>query len=233
MTLLQLEHVSKRDRRSLGERFTLRDISLEMEAGEVVAIWGQRRSGRSTLLRVAAGVEAPDSGVVRMEGRDLSARGGEMLGDGIGYCLKTFRPNEGHTILDHVIVSQVARGVAPSLAARHAHEAMERAGIEQCGELRPSELDCAELVRASIARALALQPRLLLIDEPTVGVELGERDGILLLLQSLAEQGMAILTSTGESTGLSGARALQLSDGELSGRSTRELAPVVRLRRHG
>jgi ABC-type ATPase involved in cell division len=233
MSLLQLEHVSKRDRRSLDGRFALHDVSLEMEAGEMVAIWGRRRSGRSTLLRVAAGVEAPDSGVVRMGGSDLSARGCELLGAGIGYCLKTFRPNEGQTILDHVIIGQVARGVPPSLAKRRAHDAMERTGIERCSELRPSELDCAEVVRASIARALALQPRLLLIDEPTVGVELDDRDGILLLLQTLAADGMAILMSTGATTDLSGARALQLSDGELSGRSTRDLAPVVRLRRHG
>ena len=231
MSLLQLEHVSKRDRSSLDEHFTLRDVSLEMEAGELIAVWGQRRSGRSTLLRIAAGVEAPDSGVVRMGGRDLSARGGELLGAGIGYCLKTFRPNEGQTVLDHVVIGQVARGVAPSLAKARARAAMERAGIERCSELRPSELDCAEVVRASIARALALQPQLLLIDEPTVGVELGERDGILLLLHSLDKDGVAILTSTGETTGLSGARALQLSDGELSGRSTREMAPVVHLRR--
>lgn len=233
MSLLQLEHVSKRDRRSLNERFTLRDVSLEMEAGEMVAIWGQRRSGRSTLLRVAAGVEAPDSGVVRMGGCDLSARGCELLGAGIGYCLKTFRPNEGQTVLDHVIIGQVARGVPPSLASSRARDAMERAGVERYSDLRPSELECAEVVRAAIARALALQPRLLLIDEPTIGVELGERDGILLLLQSLAEDGVAILTSTGETTGLSGARALHLCDGELSGRSSRDLAPVVHLRRHG
>jgi ABC-type sugar transport system ATPase subunit len=73
----------------------------------------------------------------------------------------------------------------------------------------------------------------LLIDEPTIGVDLLARDGILVLLHSLAQQGMAILASTGESTSLSGARALTLSEGELHGPPTRELAPVVPLRRTG
>jgi ABC-type sugar transport system ATPase subunit len=233
MSLLQLEHVSKRYGQGVGERVALRDVSLEMEAGEVVAVWGKRRSGRSTLLRVAAGLEAPDAGVVRVDGRDLSERGCELLGDAIGYCRKTFQPNGGEIVLDHMIIGQLARGVSPALAASRAHDAMEHAGIARCSQRRPSELDCAEVVRVAIAHALTLQPRLLLIDEPTIGVELGERDGILRLLQSLAKDGIAILTSTGETTGLSGARALQLSDGELCGKSTRELAPVVHLLRHG
>jgi ABC-type sugar transport system ATPase subunit len=71
----------------------------------------------------------------------------------------------------------------------------------------------------------------LLIDEPTLGVDLLARDGILSMLRSLADDGMAIVTSTGETTGLTGARALTLSEGELHGGPRRELAPVVPIRR--
>jgi ABC-type multidrug transport system ATPase subunit len=231
MSLLELDHASKRYGRGVHERIALRDVSLEVEPGELVAVWGRRRSGRSTLLRIAAGVEAPDSGVVRLQGRDLSARSCELLGDGIGYCRKTFHPNEGRVVLDHLIVGQLARGVSPSAAANRAWEALERTDAGGCAKLKPTELDGGEAVRVAIARALSLQPKLLLIDEPTIGVDLLARDAILLLLRSLAGEGMAVLTSTGESTGLSGARALTLSDGELHGRPTRELAPVLPLRR--
>ncbi len=231
MSLLELEHISKRYGRGLNEHVVLHDASLEVEAGEMVAIWGRRRSGRSTLLRIAAGVETPDSGVVRLGGRDLSARHCELLGESIGYCRKTFHPNEGRVVLDHLVVGQLARGVAPSTATNRAWEALERADAGSCAKLKPTELDGGEAVRVAIARAIALQPKLLLVDEPTIGVDLLARDAILLLLRSLTGEGMAVLTSTGESTGLSGARALTLSDGELHGRPTRELAPVLPLRR--
>ena len=231
MSLLELRRVSKRYARGVRERVALRDVSLEIDAGELVSVWGRRRSGRSTLLRVAAGVEAPDSGAVCFDGRELSGRCGDMLGRGIGYCRMTFHASEGDTVLDHLTVGQYARGVTPRVAAGRAREALERAAVLTCAGLRPSELDSDELVRVAIARTLVLEPRLLLIDEPTIGGDPLARDGILMLLRSLAGQGIAVLASTGESTGLSGARALALSDGELHGQSASELAPVVPLLR--
>ena len=86
-------------------------------------------------------------------------------------------------------------------------------------------------MRVVLARALALEPSLLVIDEPTRGVDLLERDAILALLRSLADDGLGVLTSAGETTALSAAdRALSLTDGELHGNLDPELAPVVPLR---
>jgi putative ABC transport system ATP-binding protein len=233
MSLLALEHVEKAYGSGSGRHVVLRDVSLEIEAGEMVAVWGLRRSGRSTLLRVAAGIEAPDAGSVRFEGHDLRgrSRGREALGEQIGYCRKTFRPSEGRKVIDHLIVGQLARGVPVARAATRARAALERTGAEQCAGRTPGELDWAECVRVSIARAIALQPTALLIDEPTIGVDVLARDAILLMLLSLANEGLAVLTSTGESTGLAGARALTLGEGELHGGPSGELAPVVPLRR--
>ena len=81
--LLELEGVTRRD---AHERVVLREVSLALRAGELVGVWGMRRSGRSTLLRIAAGVQAPDAGVVRYGGRELTAGAGEALGGEIGYC---------------------------------------------------------------------------------------------------------------------------------------------------
>jgi ABC-type multidrug transport system ATPase subunit len=231
VSLLELRHVGKRYGRGVRQRVALEDVSLQLEAGELVSVWGRRRSGRSTLLRIAAGVEAPDTGAVFFDGCDLSGRCGEMLGRGIGYCRTSFHASEGELVLDHLTVAQHARGVSPSQAITRARAALERAGVGICAELRPSELDGGETTRVAIARALASGPQLLMIDEPTIGVDLLARDEILRLLQSLATEGVAVLTSTGESTGLSGARALALSDGELHGGAAREPATVVPLRR--
>ncbi|HUB36401.1 MAG TPA: hypothetical protein VL972_06210, partial [Solirubrobacteraceae bacterium] len=104
-----------------------------------------------------------------------------------------------------------------------------------CATLAPDELDGAELMRVAIARTLAVEPQMLVIDEPTLGIEVPERDGVLRLLRDVADGGVAVLMSTGGlAAGLAGAdRALSLEDGELRGESAHELAPVVELRRSG
>jgi ABC-type lipoprotein export system ATPase subunit len=232
MSLLELQRVGKRYVEGLHERVVLRELSLQLEAGELVVVWGLRRSGRSTLLRVAAGVEPPDSGVVRLEGRDLAKHGEQLLGDTIGYCQTTFRSAESKSALEHVVVALLARGVPPAAARRSAAAALARVGGEHCAKLRLAELDSGEAVRIALARTLALRPRLLVIDEPVKGVELVERDAILALLRGLADEGLGVLASAGETTALSGAdRALALGGGELRGAAVPELAPVLSLRR--
>lgn len=123
MTLLKLEYVGKRYKR--GSRVALDDVSMDIDAGEMVVVWGERQSGRSTLLRIAAGIEAPDTGVVRFHGDDLAARGGKMLGNGIGYCRREFRRRWGPTVLDQLTTGQLGRRVP---AAHSADPRMEGTG---------------------------------------------------------------------------------------------------------
>ena len=197
MSLLSLERVGKRYRRGMRERIALREISLEIDSGEYVVVWGLRRSGRSTLLRIAAGIETPDEGVVRFAGRDLADNGAEGLGEGIGYCQKTLRPGDGR-VLEQLTVTLMARGIPAGRARTHAQAALQRTGVGQCARLEPEELTSDEAVRVAFARTLAAEPQLVVADEPTSGVELNERDGILALLRSLADEGIAVLASTGE-----------------------------------
>lgn len=232
MTLLELDRVTRRARQGTRERVVLREVSLRLEQGELLAIWGARRSGRSTLLRVAAGIDPPDGGVVRFAGRPLHAHGSNALGSGIGYCQRALRSSEAREVLDELMLAQLARGVPRAGAREKARAALERAGAERCATHSVNELDSAETVRVAIARALTLSPSLLVIDEPTKGVDLLERDSILALLRSLADDGLAVMMSAGEATALSGAdRALSLVDGELHGSVAPELAEVVPLRR--
>lgn len=231
MILLELEHVSKRSRP--GVRDALDNVSLSIDQGELVTVWGERRSGRSTLLRVAAGIERPDAGVVRFAGRDLAERNDDELGEGIGYCRTAFRASAGQQIVDLLAATQLARGTPQSAARSRAWEVLERVAAKEYGTRTTEELNGEEIVRIAIARALACEPRLIVIDEPTIGVELIARDGILLLLRSIADDGVAILTSTGEGTGFLGAdRVLALHKGKLRGEIAPELAPVTELERH-
>ncbi len=231
MSLLELRGVHKRYEDEGGARTVLRDVSLWVDPGELAVVWGLRRSGRSTLLRVAAGIEPPDAGVVRFDGSDLATSGERLLGAGIGYCQKTLRFADGHTALDHAMVGLLSRWVPPAKARPRALGALERAGASHCAHMTRRELSSAEAVRVALARTLALGPRLVVIDEPVKGVELSERDPILGLLRSLADEGLTVLASTGESTGLSQAdRGLVLGDGELRGAPAVVLAQVLPLR---
>jgi len=232
MSLLELRDVVKRYRDGRSERVVLRGVSMALEAGELGVVWGPRGAGRSTLLRVAAGLEAPEQGIVLFAGVDLAANGEEVLGDGIGYCHRSHGSGGWQLVLDQVMVSLLARGVAPDAARSSAHAALERTGAAECAGLRLNALRAGEAIRVALARVLALEPRMLVVDEPTAGVEAAERDGILSLLRSFADDGVAVLASTGEPAGLSGtARSWVLGEGELRGAPVSELAPVVPLRR--
>jgi ABC-type sugar transport system ATPase subunit len=231
MTLLKLEHVGKCYKR--GARVVLDDVSMDLDRGEMIVVWGERQSGRSTLLRISAGIEVPDRGMVRFDGRDLTARTGKKLGDGIGYCRREFRRSRGPTVLDQLTTGQLGRRVPQPIALTRAWKALERVQAESCAELAATNLKVDEIVRVSIARALTRDPRLLVIDEPTIGVDPLERDGILTLLRSLADEGLAVLSSTAEGTGFLGAdRVLALEKGKLHGELTPDLAPVEDLDRH-
>jgi putative ABC transport system ATP-binding protein len=232
MSLLALEHVCKRYREAQRERVVLDDVSLEVHPGELVVVWGMRRSGRTTLLRIAAGIQAPDSGSVHFDGCDLAQTCEGALGEGIGYVRKGLRGSEEEGVLEQVAAPLLARGMSVEQARARARMALSRTGAQECTALRVSELGGGEGVRVALARTLALSPALLVIDEPVGAVELGERDEILALLRTLAGEGVAVLASAGDASELAGAhRPLSLGEGQLRGSLAPELAPVVALRR--
>jgi ABC-type lipoprotein export system ATPase subunit len=212
----------------------LRDVCLDVHPGELVGIWGLRRSGRTTLLRIAAGLESPDAGSVHFQGSDLAGHARGVLGVGIGYVQKTLRGHEEQGVLEQVSAALLARGTSVTSAREQARAALARTGAEACAAMHVSELGGEETVRVAIARTLTLSPGLLVVDEPTASVGLSERDAMLALLRALATQGVAVLASTGEADELAGFhRALTLGEGQLRGPSSPELAPVVALRRSG
>jgi putative ABC transport system ATP-binding protein len=231
VSLLALEHVSKRYREGQREQIVLDDVDVEVREGELVVLYGVRRSGKSTLLRTAAGIERPDSGKVRFKDKDLR-EGSGALGDGIGYVAKRLRAGEEQDVIAQVSAPLLARGVATAPAREQAHAALVRAGADRAAQALLHELSAGETLRVALARTLILSPALVVIDEPVAAVELGERDGILAQLRTLAGEGTAVLASTAEPSELAGAhRALTLAEGRLRGPTVPELATVVALRR--
>lgn len=233
MSLLALDRVSKTYIRGRRELTALRDVSLELDAGEIVGVWGRRCSGRTTLLRVAGALERPDRGQVLIAGVDATAGAEGDLRRRVAYCHPHFPPAHGERVVDHLAVPLLATGLRMDRASARAQAMLDHVGVGGCAEMRPDALDHGELVRVALARALLPEPQLLLIDEPTNGVDLVERDSLLLTLRSIAkEAGIAVLMTASETTGLLGAdRTLALSGGELRGETIARGAEIVPFRR--
>jgi ABC-type lipoprotein export system ATPase subunit len=191
MPLLSLRSVGIVDDRGARPRTVLSDISFDLRAGEQFGIWGARRSGKTTLLNVAAGRLAPHSGSVCFMGRDMAEMSDGELADlrrrEIGWVQRT-PPQLEMPLLDWIAYS------APEDASyrrreREAADLLERMGIEhERFRLRWSELSDGERALAGIANALVRKPRLLIADDPTTALDAGERDRVTLMLRLLAEE---------------------------------------------
>jgi len=232
MTLLALEHVTKRYVRGRREHVALRDVSLDVGAGEIVGVCGPRFSGRTTLLRVAAGLEAPDEGRVLFDGTEVGAHPEGPLRRRVAYCHTSFAPAHGELVVEHVAVPLLATGTRIDRACMRAQAMLDRIGAGACAEMRPHELAQGELVRVVLARALLQRPDLLLIDEPSSGIDLLERDDLLTTLRVMAkDERIAMLLTAADARGLAGAdRSLSIEAGALNGDDV-EVAQVVPFKR--
>lgn len=197
MPLLSLDGVTKRFARGYRKIDALDGIALEVERGDFVAIWGASRSGKTTLLRVAAGIEPPDAGCVTYDGRDLATLSrrarAQLLLTEIGSMWQTGRITRGLSVLDHVALPRL-RACSRAQARIEAHGVLERVGAAPCSSARWHELTDGERTRVALAHALIRRPRLLLADEPTASLNLIEREQVLGVLRSIAEEtGVAIV----------------------------------------
>jgi putative ABC transport system ATP-binding protein len=217
MTLLSLDGVTKRYARGYREVEALAGVELDVEAGDFVAIWGGSRSGKTTLLRVAAGIESPDGGHVVFDGRDLatfSRRGrAQLLLTEIGCVWQTGRITRGLSVLDHVALPRFKEH-SHAQARREAHDVLERVGVAQCANARWHELSDGERTRVALAHALIRRPRLLLADEPTANLNMIEREQVLSVLRSVAEEaGVAIVMTAPDAPNLLQSHRLMSLDG--------------------
>ena len=192
--MLRLQAVTKR----FGTRTVLNQVSLELRAGEYVAVIGDSGIGKSTLLNVIAGLEPADSGEIEIEGARLGDLGEEALArlrrERLGFVFQAFHVLPHLSVEENVALPLLLRG-APDLAkARQLVAAVGLAGREGAA---PRELSGGELQRVAIARALVGDPRLVLADEPTGNLDPQNAGQVLALLRAqVKERGAAAILAT-------------------------------------
>ena len=192
--MLRLDRVTKR----FGERIVLNGVSLEVAAGEYVAIIGDSGIGKSTLLNVIAGLETADEGSIVFEGKDLATLDDDALTllrrDHFGFVFQAFHVLPQLTVEQNVALPLLLRGIPSPEKVRKAIAAVGLAGREAS----PSrELSGGELQRVAIARALVGEPKLVLADEPTGNLDPQKARQVLELFRAqVKERGAAAILAT-------------------------------------
>jgi iron complex transport system ATP-binding protein len=183
----------------LGEREVLSRVSLELAAGDFAALLGPNGSGKTTLLRALLGLVQPQQGEVRLDGRPLGAQSRRSIARRIAYVPQAHAPCFPFSVREIVQMGRTPE-VGWSGRLREADDAavsgaLERLGLLAFAERSYAELSGGERQAVLIARALAQGAHILLMDEPTASLDLGQQTRLMALLAGLAQEGYAVLVS--------------------------------------
>lgn len=192
MTLLEVDRVSK----AFGGVRAVSDVSFTLAGGELVGVMGPNGSGKTTLFNLIAGALAPDSGAIRLRGRDVAGRASHRVcARGVARTFQLVRPFAGLTALDNVLVGRlygrVREGRADATAA--AEGLLALVGLAGKAHLRAAQLTLIDRKRLELARALATAPALLLLDEFMAGLNPAETESAMALIRRLHGEGMTLL----------------------------------------
>jgi glutamate transport system ATP-binding protein len=203
-----------------GELHVLRDINLEVAAGQVVVVLGPSGSGKSTLCRAINRLEPIDSGTIEIDGEPLPAEGKDLakLRADVGMVFQSFNLFAHKTILENVTLAPIkVRKVAKAEAEERALTLLERVGIANQRNKYPAQLSGGQQQRAAIARALAMRPKVMLFDEPTSALDPEMVNEVLDTMVGLAKEGMTMIVVTHEMGFARKAanRVLFMADGEI------------------
>ena len=165
--LLELDKVSRR----FGGLLAVHNLSFTMREGEILGLIGPNGAGKSTLFNMIAGLYPPNEGRIFFEGKDITAMSApERCALGIARTFQVVRSFDSMAVIENVIVGSLVRSASAGEARRAARRVLELTGLARRAEAPASELTPPEKRRLEIARALATQPKLLLLDEALTGL---------------------------------------------------------------
>jgi len=198
---LELRHVARSYAAGAGRLDIFKDLALEVYAGEIVALVGQSGAGKSSLLHIAGLLEAPTAGDVFISGQNCTALDDtartRIRRIGIGFVYQFHHLLPEFSAVENVVVPQLIAGATKPEALERAKELLDRLGLAERFQHRPSELSGGEQQRVAIARAIANRPLLLLADEPTGNLD-PETAGRVHeeFLRLIKEEGLGALIAT-------------------------------------
>jgi len=220
MSLIELSTVSKYYE-SAGERVAaLKDLHLNIDAGEFIAVMGPSGSGKSTLLNILGGLSHPSAGKLLVDGIDIYQLKGERLADYrreyIGFVFQSFQLIPYLTILENVMLPLAILPSRNGDRRDMALRVLEKVALAEKGRRLPNQLSGGEQERVAIARALVNSPPVILADEPTGNLDSGTGKDIMDLLSALNSEGQTIImvTHNPENAGYAH-RVIQLKDGQV------------------
>lgn len=202
MSLIRLQKISRRYQMGTETVHALREVSVEIQRGEYVAIMGPSGSGKSTLMNLVGCLDSPTSGTYELNGTDVSQMDDNHLAEvrnrEIGFVFQTFNLLARSNAFHNVELPLIYSGVSYDERKRIALEALAQVGLADRVHHRPNELSGGQRQRVAVARALVNKPSLLLADEPTGNLDSKTGTEIMALFEELSRTGNTIIVVTHE-----------------------------------
>ena len=216
-TVLAINQLGKSFPSAAGEVHAVQDVSLEVAAGELVALRGPSGCGKSTLLMAAGGLLEPTSGSVEINGTDLYSLGqdgrAQFRAENIGFVFQQFHLIPYLDVRDNILAASLATARAEG---ERVDELLEIFGLQQRAHHVPAALSTGEKQRTAMARALLNNPKLILADEPTGNLDKDNAEALLEQLSGFSGKGGAVLLVTHDARVDDHAgRTIEISDGNL------------------
>jgi len=220
MALIELKNVIKKFQAGEEDYPAVRDVSLEVRQGEFVAVMGPSGSGKSTLLSLVGGLSRPTSGLVSIDGIDISSLGPNQLSDFrreyVGFVFQSFYLVPYLTAAENVMLPLTIQPGVNGTGRSMAVSALQKVGLDSKAGRLPSQLSGGEQERVAIARAIVNRPPLILADEPTGNLDTRTGDHVLDMLDELHREGHTIImvTHNAENAKRAG-RTIEIRDGQV------------------
>ena len=218
--MIQLDRVRRTFRVGDEEVHALRDVSLEIGAGEYVSIMGPSGSGKSTMLNIIGLLDRPTAGTYRLDSEDVTALSDEQQSrvrrEKIGFVFQFFHLVPRLTAAENVELPLMLAGVAPAERTPRVQRLLDEFGIAHRAKHRPDQLSGGERQRVAIARAMVMQPGAILADEPTGNLDQHTGKEVLHLLEALHARGMTLIMVTHDAVlGDRAIRKVKMMDGRI------------------